>query len=99
MPSRKTFVAAMAVSATALLGASPSPPASPSPKPKKNAASDAARALAEEMRRFDSQLTPKQIEAIAGGIDANLRLGKRLNPGGKVLHNWDEPDVPFRVGS
>lgn len=89
MPSRKSFVAAIAVSATALLGASP----------KKSAPSGAARALAEEMRRFDSQLTAEQIDAIAGSIDGNLRLGKRLNPGGKVLHNWDEPDVPFRVPS
>lgn len=88
MSTRKGFLAAAA--STALLAATPAP--RPSPKP-----SDAARALAERMRAFDSNLTDKELDAIARGIDGNLKLGNSINPKGAVLKNWDEPAAEFEV--
>jgi len=53
--------------------------------------------MAERMRAFDANLSDKEIETIASGIDDNLGLGKSLDPGGKKLKNWDEPAPFFRV--
>jgi hypothetical protein len=92
MSTRKSFLAAAAavpLVAAAPPSAQPAPTPTPSPKPSK--ISPAARALAERMRAFDPQLTDKNVEAIAGGIDANLKLGKTVNPHGTLLKNWDEP--------
>lgn len=98
MGSRKAFLAAAASAGAALMvvknaDAAPAPSATPSPK----APSATARAMAEKMRAFDKNLSDKEIDTIASGIDDNLGLGKTLNPGGKKLKNWDEPAPFFRV--
>lgn len=49
------------------------------------------------MRTFDANLSAKQLEQIAAGIDDNLKVGKYVNPGGKALKNWDEPVTVFEV--
>lgn len=84
MSTRKQFISAAAT--VPLLAAAPSP----QPKP----VSDAAKALAIQMRTFDSALTDKQVEEIAKGIDDNLKVGARVNPHGTFLKNWDEPWFP-----
>lgn len=99
MSTRKGFLTAAA--STALLAAAPAPPApstapSPSPSPKP---SELSRAFAERMRKFDPNLTDKQLETIASGIDDNLKLGDRVNPKGRVLKNWNEPDSIFEAGA
>lgn len=73
------------------------PPATPHASPAPKAPSAAARAMAGRMRAFDKNLSDKEIETIASGIDDNLGLGKTLNPDGKTLKNWDEPVPFFRV--
>jgi hypothetical protein len=106
--TRKQFVAAAAVSATSLVavpavaqttptGAAP-PKSKPSPSPKPaTEISPAARDLAQSMRTFEPQLTDEQIETIAGGIQGNLDLGRRVNPHGTLLKNWNEPATIFKV--
>lgn len=49
------------------------------------------------MREFDPALTDKQIEQIAAGIEDTLATGKRVNPKGKALRNWDEPVTVFEA--
>lgn len=49
------------------------------------------------MRQFDPNLSDKEIESIAGGIEDNLKIGARVNPKGKSLKNWDEPVTVFEV--
>jgi hypothetical protein len=88
LSTRKGFLAAAA--STALLAATPAP--RPSPKP-----SDAALVLAQRMRQFDPNLSDKEIQAIARGIDGNLKLGSTVNPKGDLLKNWDEPAAEFEV--
>lgn len=98
MSTRKQFLAAAA--AVPLVAAAPPPAApepTPTPTPKKRQISAAAKALAQNMRKFDSALTDKEIEEIAGGIDYNLRVGDRVNPNGTTLKNWDEPVTVFVV--
>ena len=101
MSTRKQFLAAAAavplIAAAAPPAAAPEP--APTPTPKKREISAAAKALAQDMRKFDSALTDKQIEEIAGGIDYNLRVGSRVNPHGTALKNWDEPVTVFEVPS
>jgi hypothetical protein len=105
MSTRKGFLTAAA--STALIAAapapSPSPPAAarsaaPSPRPSAKP-SELSMNFAQRMRKFDSNLTDKDIEAIAAGIDDNLKLGEYVNPKGRVLKNWDEPDSIFEVGA
>lgn len=97
MSTRKTFIAA-AASMPLLAVAPPSPPpASPSPSPKARKISEAARALAAEMRKFDPALSDKELEDIAAGIDGNLKAGASVNPHGTALKNWDEPVAIFEV--
>jgi hypothetical protein len=107
--SRKAFLAAAASAGAALMvvknaeaetpppAAPAAPPATPHASPSPKPPSAAARAMAEQMRAFDKNLSDKEIETIASGIDDNLGLGKTLNPGGKTLKNWDEPMPFFRV--
>ncbi len=100
MSTRKQFLAAAA--AVPLVAAAPPPAApepAPTPTPKKREVSAAAKALAQDMRKFDSALTDKQIEEIARGIDYNLRAGSGVNPHGTALKNWDEPVTVFEVPS
>jgi hypothetical protein len=100
MSTRKGFLTAAA--STALLAAAPAPPApsaSPSPSPSSPPPSQLSRAFAERMRKFDPSLTDKQLETIASGIDDNLKLGDRVNPKGRVLKNWNEPDTIFEAGA
>lgn len=87
MSTRKAFIAAAA--SVPLIGATV-----PSKKPQ---ISEAAVALAQRMRAFDSSLTPKQLEDIAKGIDGNLKAGSGVNPHGTTLKNWDEPVTIFEV--
>jgi hypothetical protein len=103
MSTRKQFLAA-AASVPLLAAAPPSPPpgaaapaATPTPAPNKHQISQAAKALAAQMRQFDAALTDKQLEDIASGIDYNLRVGNRVNPQGTALKNWDEPVTVFEV--
>ena len=91
MSTRKQFLAAAA--SVPLLAAAPTP----APTPNKREISQAARALAAQMRQFDPALTDKQLEDIASGIDYNLRVGNRVNPHGTALKNWDEPVTVFEV--
>jgi hypothetical protein len=97
MSTRKAFLAASASSA--LMAAAPAPPA-PSASPSPSASpkiSPLSREFAERMRAFDPDLSAKQLETIAAGIDDNLETGKRINPGGKMLKNADEPVTIFEV--
>src|SRR5579884_3492585 len=101
MSSRKEFLAA-AASLPLIAAAPPSPQptasvAAPTPTPHGPQISPAAKALAAQMRKFDSALTDKDIEQIAEGINYNLRLGARVNPRGDALKNWDEPVTVFEV--
>jgi hypothetical protein len=99
MSTRKQFIAA-AASVPLLAGAappSPQPTASAAPAPSKRRISEAAKALAAQMRTFDPALSDKELEQIAAGIDDNLRAGARLNPHGTALENWDEPVTIFEV--
>jgi len=59
--------------------------------------SDAARALALQMRGFDPNLTDGEVDAIAHGIDGNLKIGAAINRKGRVLKNWNEPVTRFEV--
>lgn len=97
MSTRKAFIAAAA--SVPLLAAVPAAEHSPvpTPTPKKPEISEAARALAARMRRFDSALSDKELEEIAAGIDGNLKIGERVNPHGTALKNWDEPVTIFEV--
>lgn len=99
--TRKAFLTA-AASSTLLAAAPPSPGPVPSPAPTATAAkppaiSEAARALAAGMRRFDPQLSDTQLEHIGQGIDGNLKLGASINPHGRALKNWDEPVPAFEA--
>lgn len=103
MSSRKEFLAA-AASLPLIAAAPPSPvpgaaaPApTPSPALNKRKISEAAKALAAQMRKFDSDLTDKEVEEIAAGIDDNFRVGNRVNQHGTALKNWDEPVTVFEV--
>lgn len=95
MSTRKQFLAAAA--SVPLLAASPTPAPTTAPTPNKREISQAARALAAQMRQFDPAITDKQLEDIASGIDYNLRVGNRVNPHGTALKNWDEPVTVFEV--
>lgn len=79
-----------------LPSAQPSPTASAAPKP----ASAAAVAIAASMRRFDANLSDKDLDTIAHGIDANRRGAARLNPKkATALKNGDEPVTRFAAPS
>jgi hypothetical protein len=98
MSTRKQFIAAAAsVPLLAAAPPSPQPTASTTPAPNKRRISEAAKALAAQMRTFDPALRDKDLEQIAAGIDDNLRVGARLNPHGTTLKNWDEPVTIFEV--
>lgn len=97
MSTRKQFIAA-AVSVPLVAAApSPQPAATTTPSPKPRQISDAAKALAAQMRTFDSALSDKELEEIAAGIDDNLKAGARVNPHGTFLKNWNEPVTVFEV--
>lgn len=74
-----------------------SPALPPKPHPTGKAPSEAALAVAMTMRRFDRKLTNDEIATIAHGIDDSAKAAAALNPGGKQLHNWDEPVTTFRA--
>ncbi|HEY5258192.1 MAG TPA: hypothetical protein VIJ12_07395 [Candidatus Baltobacteraceae bacterium] len=106
MASRKRFVALAAASVSALIAApalgqttaAPAPAPSPSPSvASMSRVSDAARALALQMRGFDPNLTDGEVDAIAHGIDGNLKIGAAINRKGRVLKNWNEPVTRFEV--
>ncbi|HEY9180565.1 MAG TPA: hypothetical protein VIO32_07580 [Candidatus Baltobacteraceae bacterium] len=102
MSTRKQFIAAAAsvpLIAAAAPAPQPAPASTPTPSPKPRQISQAAKALAEQMRAFDANLTDKQLEEIAAGIDDNLKTGARVNPHGTYLKNWNEPVTVFEVPS
>jgi hypothetical protein len=79
---------------------SPPPSAQPSPKPSSSPkpATALAAATALSMRRFDPNLTDKDLDTIAHGIDDNRRGAARLNPNKATsLKNGDEPVTRFSV--
>ena len=79
---------------------SPLPSAQPSPKPSASPkpASALAAATALSMRRFDPNLTDKDLDTIAHAIDDNRRGAARLNPRKATgLKNADEPVTRFAV--
>lgn len=102
MPTRKSFITAAA--GVPLLAASPPSPspstsatsAAPTPAPKSKI-SPVAREFAARMRMYDPDLTDKQIQSIASGIDDNLKIGSRINPKGHAFKNWDEPATTFEA--
>ncbi len=55
--------------------------------------------FAERMRSFDPNLTEKQRDDIAAGIEDNFKIGERVNPKGRALKNWNEPDFVFKAGA
>jgi hypothetical protein len=70
----------------------PSPGPSSSPKP----ASALAAAVAASMKRFDANLSDKDLDTIAHAIDDNRRGAQRLNPNkATALKNGDEPVTRF----
>jgi hypothetical protein len=78
----------------------PPPAAPPSPKPSASPkpASALAAATALAMRRFDPNLSDKDLDTIAHGIDDNRRGAARLNPNkATALKNGDEPVTRFSV--
>ena len=110
MADRRSFLGAVSgVAASVLLAtkadAQPPPPASsvlpaaqPSPKPSASPkpASAVAAAIAASMRRFDPNLSDKDLDTIAHGIDDNRRGAARLNPNkATALKNADEPVTRF----
>ena len=77
-----------------LPSAAPSPGPSASPKP----ASALAAAIAASMKRFDAQLSDKDLDRIAHAIDDNRKGAARLNPHkATALKNADEPVTRFSV--
>lgn len=100
MSTRKGFLTAAASSA--LLAATPAPSTAPStaPSPKPSPKpSELSRMFAERMRSFDPNLTEKQRDDIAAGIEDNFKIGERVNPKGRALKNWNEPDFVFKAGA
>lgn len=72
----------------------PSPAASASPKPP----SALGAAIAASMRRFDPQLSDKDLDMIARAVDDNRRGAAALNPRkATALRNGDEPVTRFSV--
>jgi hypothetical protein len=54
--------------------------------------------IALSMRRFDANLSDKDLDTIAHSIDDNRRGAARLNPNkATVLKNADEPVTRFAV--
>ena len=102
MPSRRGFIAGVALTgAMAALpdrargaAASPSPSPAPTPTPPP---SDAALATARGMRAYDASLSDAEVTTIAQQIDDNLKSESKLNPAGRRLKNSDEPSTVFRV--
>jgi hypothetical protein len=112
MADRRSFLGAVSgVAASVLLAAkadaqapppvaapasSPLPSPSPSASPKPPSA--LAAALAVSMRRFDGQLSDKELDTIARAIDDNRRGAARLHPRkATALGNADEPVTRFAV--
>ncbi len=91
MARRKTFLAALGSVGVALAGRSAGTAASP------KAASAAALATAEAMRRFDPQLSGEDVAKIARGIDDNRKSFEALDPRKARLSNGDEPVTVFSV--
>jgi hypothetical protein len=78
----------------------PPPSAPPLPKPSASPkpASALAAATALSMRRFDPNLSDKDLDTIAHAIDDNRRGAARLNPNkATALKNGDEPVTRFSV--
>jgi hypothetical protein len=74
----------------------PSPSSAPSASPKP--ASALAIAVAASMRRFDRNLSDKDLDTIAHAIDGNRKGAARLNPNkATFLKNADEPVTRFAV--
>jgi len=103
MSSRKTFLSTLGATGTSFAFASSSAganaastPASPAPPPRTKI-SDAARAQALAMRRFDPHLDDAQLETIARGIDDAAASARALSPHAEPLHNGDEPVTRFYV--
>jgi hypothetical protein len=79
---------------------SPLPSAQPAPKPSASPkpASALAAATAISMRRFDPDLSDKDLDTIAHAIDDNRKGAARLNPNkATALKNGDEPVTRFSV--
>lgn len=103
MSTRKNFLGAaaslgavIAASRGATAAATPAPSATPAPAEQKPP-SEAARAFAARMRKFDAKLSDAELETIARGIDDAWSAGSRINAKGKELRNADEPDPAFSV--
>lgn len=105
MSTRKAFLGATAslgavIAAARGVTAAPTSPPAPTPAPTASPVkppSEAARAVALRMRRFDPKLTDGEIDTIAHGIDDSWSVGSRVNPKGKALRNGDEPDPAFAI--
>jgi hypothetical protein len=61
--------------------------------------SEAARAAAATMRRFDPQLGEAELAIIARGIDDATLAAASLHPKAKPLRNGEEPVTSFVVPS
>jgi hypothetical protein len=97
--TRKTFLAAVSAAGVGLALREPAEAQTPVPSVKPTApASPLARDFAERMRRFDPQLTDKQIDNIAHQIDQGFDLRTALRPKGHGLSNGDAPSPHFEVG-
>jgi hypothetical protein len=108
MSDRRSFLGAVSGVAASVLLASradaqaPAAPPSPQPSPKPSASPKPASALAAatalSMRRFDPNLSDKDLDTIAHGIDDNRHGAARLNPNkATALKNGDEPVTRFSV--
>jgi hypothetical protein len=49
------------------------------------------------MKRFDPQLSEKELDSIAHQVDQSFATGKALRPKGHGLSNGDAPSPQFRV--
>jgi hypothetical protein len=109
MADRRSFLGAVSgVAASVLLAAKAdaqapapvapagSPPPSPAPSTSPKPPSALAVAIAASMRRFEPNLSDKDVDTIAHGIDDNRRGAARLNPRKATgLKNADEPVTRF----
>ncbi len=112
MKSRKGFLhraAAVGISVAFSASAKPAsacdaasadaaPSATPVSKSATKAPSEAARAQAAGMRRFDPKLSDADLDTIARGIDA-AAAGSALGGGKHPLRNGEEPVTTFAVKS
>ncbi len=99
MKNRRTFLIASGAASAALVLARHDEPSAALAAPAAKRPSDAARAVAATMRRFDRRLTAEELETIARGIDEATAAATPLRSRHDSLRNGEEPVTRFAVPS